>query len=106
RQTRPVVIWGLSRPPNRAESESGTGLVAGPGMPGGGRTPPPGLGGTIADGAIDGGTILVVPDGRDEPALGASWRGERSDDGKANWAAAVPGQPAPHSRAASTPPAP
>jgi hypothetical protein len=75
---RPVVICGLSRPPNRAASESETGVAAlpNPGIPGGGRTPPPGLGGTMADGAIDGGTMVGPGDGRDEPPLGASWREE------------------------------
>jgi hypothetical protein len=66
----------------------------------------------MADGAIDGGTMVGAPDGRDEPALGASWRGDGSEDGKANWAVAVPGHPtmpntgAPNTRAASKPPAP
>jgi hypothetical protein len=46
-------------------------------------------------------------DGSDEPAPGASWRDDISEaDGKANWAAAVPGHPAPNTRAASMPPAP
>ncbi len=60
----------------------------------------------MADGAIDGGTMVGPADGRDEPPLGASWRDDISEDGKANWAAAVPGQPAPNTRAASMPPAP
>jgi hypothetical protein len=101
RQTRPVVICGVSRPPKRAASDS----EAGPAIPGGGRTPPLGLGGTMADGAIDGGT-MVGPDGKDEPPLGASCRDDISDDGNANWAAAVPGHPiAPNTRAASILPA-
>jgi hypothetical protein len=66
----------------------------------------------MADGAIDGGTMVGPPDGKDDPALGASWRDDISEDGKANWAAAVPGHPtmpnprAPKTRAASIPPAP
>jgi hypothetical protein len=81
-------------------------------IPGGGRTPPPGLGGTMADGAIDGGTMVVAPEGSEEPELGASARGDGSEDGKVNWAAAVPGHPtipktrAPNTRAASMLPAP
>src|ERR1700744_4061786 len=88
RQMRPVVICGLSRPPNRAASDSETWVaaLAGPGIPGGGRTPPPGLGGTMAAGAIDGGTMDEPADGSDDPALGASWRDGISEaDGKANW---------------------
>src|ERR1700727_831392 len=92
RQTRPVVICGVSRPPNRAASESETWVAApaGTGMPGGGRTPPPGLGGTMAEGAIEGGTMVGAPEGSDEAPLGASWRGDGSENGKVNWAAAVP----------------
>src|SRR5271154_5300461 len=93
RQTRPVVICGVSRPPNRAirVSETWVAALAGPGIPGGGRTPPPGPGGTMADGAIDGGTMLEPAAGNDEPPLGASWRDDKSEDGSANWAVAVPG---------------
>jgi hypothetical protein len=115
RQTRPVVMAWLSRP-KRAESESETWVAAaaGPGIPGGGRTPPPGLGGTMAAGAIDGGTMVgeTVAGAPDEPPLGASWPGDGLDDGRANWAVAVPGHPtspktrAPNSWAASKPPAP
>jgi hypothetical protein len=81
-------------------------------MPGGGRTPPPGLGGTMAAGAIDGGTMVGAPEGSEEPELGASALGGGLEDGNANWAAAVPGHPiipktrAPNTRTASILPAP
>ena len=64
-----------------------------PASPAAAARPPPGLGGTMAAGAIEGGTMVGAPDGKDEPALGASWRGDGSEDGKVNWAAAVPGHP-------------
>jgi hypothetical protein len=56
--------------------------------------------------------MVGTPGGKEELTLGASWRGDGSEDGKANWAAAVPGHPtvpktrAPNTRAASMPPAP
>jgi hypothetical protein len=66
----------------------------------------------MAEGAIEGGTMVGAPEGSDEPPLGASWRGDGSENGKVNWAAAVPGHPiipktrAPNTRAASILPAP